>query len=258
MSKRFILLLVIIAFFAGAIFMFKGDVESWMQQAKSNHIWMLPMVVIAAGVDSINPCAFSVLLLTIAFLMSLGRKRSSILGIGSVYIFSIFLVYIGIGIALSQAMRLLNIPHLISRIGGGILVAVGAINLANEFYPAFPVKLKIPEMSKGTIARLMEKASYPAVFVLGTLVAFFEFPCTGGPYVMILGLLSAKATVAEGAAYLVLYNFIFVLPLIIILLMASDSGLYEKVQGWKKGNTRGMRYWGGIAAVILGSVIFLL
>ena len=40
---------------------------------------LLPLIVAAALVDSINPCAFSILLITIAFLFSLGQVRSSIL-----------------------------------------------------------------------------------------------------------------------------------------------------------------------------------
>ncbi len=41
--------------------------------------WLFPLVVVAAILDSINPCAFSMLLLTIAFLLSIGRLRSRIL-----------------------------------------------------------------------------------------------------------------------------------------------------------------------------------
>ncbi|KKQ35427.1 MAG: hypothetical protein US50_C0015G0019, partial [Candidatus Nomurabacteria bacterium GW2011_GWB1_37_5] len=52
--------------------------------------WLLPLIGITALVDSINPCAFSILLLTIAFLLSIGRMRSSILKIGGIYIFGVF------------------------------------------------------------------------------------------------------------------------------------------------------------------------
>ncbi|MBI4434585.1 hypothetical protein HY635_02100, partial [Candidatus Uhrbacteria bacterium] len=43
--------------------------------------WLLPLVAVAAVIDSVNPCAFSVLLLTVAFLLSIGRLRSDLLRI---------------------------------------------------------------------------------------------------------------------------------------------------------------------------------
>jgi len=55
-----------------------------------------------------------------------------------------------------------------------------------------------------------------------------------------------------------LYNLIFILPLVVILLIASDSTLVEKVKMWKKSETKHMRLWGGIAMVILGLLIFFL
>ena len=47
--------------------------------------WLLPLVGIAALLDSINPCAFSILILTIAFLFSIGQLRSKIIQIGSAF-----------------------------------------------------------------------------------------------------------------------------------------------------------------------------
>src|SRR3990172_2498937 len=60
--------------------------------------WLPGLIAFAALLDSVNPCAFSVLFLTIAFLFSLGRSRKSILKAGFVYIFGIFAVYILIGL----------------------------------------------------------------------------------------------------------------------------------------------------------------
>jgi cytochrome c biogenesis protein CcdA len=91
--------------------------------------------------------------------------------------------------------------------------------------------------------------------VLGALVGLCEFPCTGGPYLMVLGLLHDHATYYTGAAYLTLYNLIFVLPLVLILLIASDQTLLAKVQGWQQGERRVMRWGGGLAMVMLGAAI---
>lgn len=220
--------------------------------------WLLPLVTVAALVDSINPCAFSILLLTIAFLLSIGKMRSGILKIGSSYIAGIFVVYVFIGLGILQALHIFDTPHFMAKVGASLLILLGLISLINEFIPSFPIKLKIPHVAHSKLAGLMERGSVPTAFLLGALVGLCEFPCTGGPYLMVLGLLHDQATYARGLSYLMLYNLIFILPLVIILLIAGNSVLLEKVQQWKKENTSGMRFWGGLAMVVLGIIIFLI
>ncbi|MEK7110890.1 MAG: hypothetical protein AAB867_03485, partial [Patescibacteria group bacterium] len=58
--------------------------------------------------------------------------------------------------------------------------------------------------------------------------------------------------------YLVLYNLIFVLPLVMILAAATTKELLTRVEGWKKSNAGGMRIWGGVAMIALGLIILAL
>jgi len=219
---------------------------------------MFPLVGVAALIDSINPCAFGILLLTIAFLLSLQKTRASILKIGGVYILGLLTVYFLIGLGLLQALHIFNTPHFMAKVGAVLLIALGGINLIKEFFPSFPIKLRIPQAAHTKMATLMNKASLPAIFLLGALVGLCEFPCTGGPYLMVLGLLHDQGTYITGVGYLLLYNLIFILPLVLILFIASDNTLLAKVQTWKKLETKRMRLWGGIAMVILGLLIFAL
>ena len=219
---------------------------------------MLPLISIAALIDSINPCAFGILLLTIAFLFSIGQSRSEILKIGGTYILGIFTVYVFIGLGILQVLQLFNIPHFMARVGAVILIAVGAIDLLGGVFPRFPLKLSIPQSAHKKIAELMNKASVPTAFFLGAFVGLCEFPCTGGPYLMVLGLLHDSGTYWSGFSYLLLYNAVFVLPLAIILFIASDRALLGRVQAWKKDETSAMRLWGGVAMILLGVLIFFL
>jgi cytochrome c biogenesis protein CcdA len=163
-----------------------------------------------------------------------------------------------IGLGMLQVLHLFDTPHFMARLGASLLVVLGLVTLANHYVPAFPVKLKMPQFAHGRMASLMEKASLPSAFVLGGLVGVCEFPCTGGPYLMVIGLLHDRATHLAGLGYLLLYNVIFVLPLAVILLLSSERTLLQKVDAWKKRNTGAMRLWGGLAMVLLGLVIFAL
>lgn len=239
-------------------FRFSQEGASMLWSVSNQGTWLFPLVAVAALIDSINPCAFSILLLTIAFLFSLGRVRSSILTIGGVYIFGIFVAYVLIGLGILQALHLFNTPHFMGKLGALLLMALGGINIVNEFFPAFPLKLKIPTAAHHKMADLMNKASLPTAFLLGALVGLCEFPCTGGPYLMVLGLLHDTATYLRGVAYLLFYNLIFVAPLVLILLVATNTVLVDKVRSWQRKESRLMRFGGGIAMVALGLLILFL
>ena len=75
---------------------------------------------------------------------------------------------------------------------------------------------------------------------------------------MVLGLLHDQTTYFTGVGYLILYNVIFVLPLVVILLLASDESLLGKVQAWQEQKRQAMRLGGGGAMVALGLLIFAL
>ncbi len=260
MSKKLVILIAIAVLLFGSVILLKtgniGTTALWKISGEGK--WLLPLVGVAALIDSINPCAFSILLLTIAFLLSIGKMRSGILKIGGAYILGIFVVYLLIGLGLLHVLHLFNTPHFMAKVGATLLIVLGGINLINEFFPAFPIKLRIPQAAHHKMAELMNKASLPTAFFLGALVGLCEFPCTGGPYLMVLGLLHDQGTYLTGVSYLLLYNLIFILPLVIILALASDNALLEKVKAWKKAETKHMRVWGGVAMILLGLLIFFI
>jgi len=159
---------------------------------------------------------------------------------------------------MAKVLHVFNTPHFMAKVGAILLLILGSVNLINEFWPAFPIKLRIPHAAHEKIASLMERGSLPTAFFLGTLVGICEFPCSGGPYVMILGLLHDNVTYLWGLAYLASYNLIFVLPLVVILLIASNKNLLSKVQEWQQKERKGMRFWSGIAMIALAIIILFL
>jgi len=258
--KRIITILIVVAIAIVGIVLLNhsSSVSSLIWGLSNKGAWLLPLVLVSAVLDSVHPCSFSILLITIAFLFGIQMTRKKILQIGGTYIAGIFSAYLLIGLGILKVLHLFNTPHFMGKLGATLLIVFGAINLVNHFFPKFPLKLKIPSVSHTTMGRLMEKASFPAAFGLGLLVGICQFPCMGGPYLMVIGLLHDQLTYFAGFGYLVLYNLILALPLAVVLWIAADKKIVDKVQNWKRVNLSGVRFWAGIAMVILGILIFFI
>ena len=223
------------------------------------HVGFLPLVVaLAAFLDSLNPCAFSVLFLTMAFLFSVGHDRRHIIGAGLAYIFGIFLTYVLIGLGALRALTLFNITNGPAKIGAIAVIIFAVITLLNEFFPKFPIKLKIPEATHDRIGGLISKASVPAALLLGFLVGMFEFPCAGGPYLFVLGMIHENSTHYVGIAYLLFYNLVFVLPLLVALFATADKVVLEKIDKFRRLKTKQLRIWTAVIFIALGLLVFVL
>jgi cytochrome c biogenesis protein CcdA len=259
MKLRNLLSFLGIAFFLAVfILIYTGIIDVNYLDLKSK-INFLPLLIVAAAfVDSINPCAFSVLFITLAFLFSLGHNRTQIIKTGLVYVLGIFLTYILIGLGVLKVLTIFNIPNGMAKLGAAAIIIFGLINLINEFFPKFPIKLKLPDASHGKVGELIAKASVPAAFVLGLLVGMFEFPCTGGPYLLVLGLLHDEGSFMKGFWYLVLYNLIFVLPLLIAIFITTDRPILEKLDKLRRMETKKTRVWVALVFIVLGLLVFLI
>src|SRR3989344_3124943 len=231
---------------------YSSGFSTFLWSISEEGVWLLPLVGFSALLDSVHPCSFSILLITIAFLFGMQMTRKKILQIGGTYIAGIFFAYLLIGLGILKVLHLFNTPHFMGKLGATILIIFGVIHIVNEFFPRFPIKLKIPTVSHTAMARMMERASFPAAFGLGLLVGICQFPCMGGPYLMVIGLLRDQVTYLSGFGYLLLYNVILTLPLIVVLAITANKAIVDKVQEWKNSNMKGVRFWAGLAMIIIG------
>ena len=220
--------------------------------------WLLPLLLVSALLDSVHPCSFSILLITIAFLFGIQLSRKKILQLGGTYIAGIFTAYFLIGLGILKVLHLFNTPHFMGKLGATLLTIFGVVNLLNRFFPGLPIRLKIPGVAHGAMSKLMDRASFPAVFGLGLLVGICQFPCMGGPYLMVIGLLRDQVTYMSGFGYLLLYNLILIVPLAAVLFISADKTLVDKVQIWKRDNIGGVKLWAGIGMIIIGILIFFI
>jgi len=218
---------------------------------------LLPAVLVTGLIDSVNPCAFAVILLLIAFLFTLRESRIRVLQLGLAYIAMIFIVYFSIGIGLLRVIRLSDDPHFVARLGSWLLIILGGINLLEYVFPEFPIKLHMPAFAGDKAHELIKKATLPATLIAGFLVGLCTFPCSGGIYVSIITLLNARTTLSWGLVYLLVYNLMFILPLIIILLSLGNRVVAKKWAGWERQHSNKIRLWYGLVMIALGFVMLI-
>jgi cytochrome c biogenesis protein CcdA len=213
------------------------------------------LVIFSAAVDSINPCAFAVLIFLLISIVAIENRRR-ILMVGGVYISAVFIFYLLSGIGLFSVVHVSGISTALSLLGATVAVVLGIVNVIEVLRDRDEFILAIPESKKEIIEKYIEKASLPAAFVLGIFVGIFELPCTGGIYLAILGLMSREMTFMEGLPYLVLYNLIFVMPLILILLLVAYGISPERANTWRIKHRKTLRFIVGIAMIAIGAIIF--
>ena len=215
-----------------------------------------PLIIVSGLVDGFNPCAFSLLVFFISFLVGLRRSRRNILGMGLAYIAGLFAVYLGLGLGLLRTIDFFGIEHPIGKLGAFILILLGLLNLRDAFSFGEGI-MKFPKIAVPTVRSLTSKGALPAALLLGGFVSMCEFACSGGVYIGILVLLSSTARYWEGFGYLVLYNLVFVAPLIVILILGTQADTLAKIDRWRVVRRRQMKGIGGAFMVILGIATYL-
>lgn len=217
----------------------------------------IPLVVGAAVVDSINPCAIAVLLFLVAFLLTIRATKKRMLAVGGVYIFTVMIVYIAAGFGLLKFVGYFDLSQILNYVAAGILILAGLLSVKDFWWMDRGISLKIPDRIKPKIEKYLTNATIPSVIVAGILVAAFELPCTGEVYLGILSLMSKETEIFSAAFYLVLYNIIFVLPLIIILILAAGGLNIEKIESIRFERRRWLKLLLGVGMLILAAWLLL-
>lgn len=214
----------------------------------------LSVVIITALIDAINPCAIGVLVLLLATLIKMSNNKRKLIVVGGIYILAVFTTYLLTGLGLFYFIQILGVAHIISYIVAGLILILGCIELRDAF--AKKPLLAISTGHAKKITQMMHKISIPGSILLGAFVAIVELPCTGGPYLAITTLLAKEGFSMYIFSLLVLYNFIFVLPLILILLLVLFGANVQKIQAWKNTEKKHMRIAIGTILLVLGLLLF--
>ncbi len=215
----------------------------------------LPVIIGAGIIDSINPCAIGVLVFLLAYLLEQTKKASALLIHGLVYVAAVFITYFLAGLILLPIIdKLGEVSTTLYVVLGAIVTFAGLLEIKDFFWYGKGPSLAIIPGAAERIKIYTKKISgnLLSTFGLGVFVALVELPCTGAVYLAILSLMTLSGVSMSNVTFLILYNFIFVLPLIIILFAMYFGVSAETFEKWRKKNRGLMRLFIGLVLVAMG------
>ncbi len=193
------------------------------------------LAVVAAGlIDGINPCAFATLIFFVSYLTLSGRKGKDVLFVGGAFTLGVFIAYLAVGLGLYQLLELVGetldvIAKIVYAITGVFCLVLAVLSFL-DFQKARQgdigdMMLKLPEPLRKRINATIRKGRNSSrymvgAFLAGVMISFLELACTGQVYLpTIIFVSSIPALRLQAMMYLVIYNLLFVLPLIVIFIL---------------------------------------
>lgn len=192
-------------------------------------------VVFAGLVDGLNPCAFATLVFFVSYLTLSGREGREVLAVGGAFTIGVFLAYLAVGLGFYRVLGLLD--DLLTTLGRWVygLTAALCAGLAVVSFLDFlrarrgelgDISLALPHSLRKRINAIIRrgrgaKAYVASAFVTGLVVSLLELACTGQVYLpTIIFVTSVPELRVRAIAYLALYNLLFVLPLVVVFILA--------------------------------------
>jgi cytochrome c biogenesis protein CcdA/glutaredoxin len=212
----------------------------------------LSVIIGAAIVDSVNPCTIAVMVLLIgAIIYSRGRKEALVSGL--LFSIIIFIMYMLYGLGIMKAVTAFGLSTLFYTVVtmGALLLAIMEFNAYFRYKPGF-FAVEMPMFLRPHAKKITQNATSPlGVSVAAVLCSILLIPCSSGPYLVVLGMIAKSATL-QSLLYLLLYNFFFVLPMVIITFaIYVGKTTVEKIQDAKDKHIKHIHLFSGIILLIL-------
>lgn len=211
------------------------EAESQRDTAKTEiinrfHGFGLLTVAGAGLLDGINPCAFATIVFFISYMNLVGRGRKEMLIAGGAFTLAVFTTYLLIGLGTLSFMNYLNrfsgVATCVYLIAAMLTFGLGGLS----FYDAAKAKqgktkdilLQLPRALKQRIHKVIREQTRASGIIIGAIVIGFvisalELVCTGQVYLPTLTFVSGIDEVRSTAiGYLILYNLMFVVPLLVV------------------------------------------
>ncbi len=226
------------------------------------NFWRITTLALA---DSVNPCAIAVLTMVLmTILIQNPEKRKKVLYGGLAFVASIYIGYLFYGVVIIQLFKGFaeilreNSTYIYSGLAIFAMI-IGALNIKDFFmYKKGGIATEMPLFMRPRVKKIIQKITSPSgAFIVGFLVTLFLLPCTIGPYIIASGLLSELGTLGA-LPWLLYYNLLFVLPmLIIVAVIYYGFTKVNEVSGWKERNIKTLHLIAGILLFAVGFALLM-
>jgi cytochrome c biogenesis protein CcdA len=233
----------------------------------------LPAVLIAGLLDGMNPCAISTLVFFMSLLAVSRVRNRQLLAVGISFCLASFVTYLAIGFGLLRFLHLFSgFTVLRSAVERGmvallVLLAWLSFRDAARFRKSrdgHDVTLQLSTGMKKRIHNVMRRGLKTGHLIfgglmIGVLVTALESVCTGQVYVPTLVLILRNSALAESRAwmYLITYNLLFVLPLILTFIAVYFGLRTETLQAWSRRNVAVSKTLLGLFFLLMAALLFL-
>ncbi|MCL4487233.1 MAG: hypothetical protein M1570_03785 [Chloroflexi bacterium] len=212
-----------------------------------------PLTVVFAGlVDGLNPCAFATLIFLVSYLTFSGRHGRDVIAVGGAFTLGVFLAYLGVGLGMYKVLDLMG--GWLTMVGRwiyaltAVLCAVLAVISFRDWLKARRGKiedmsLRLPSPLRKRVNALVRsgqqmQAFVAGAFLTGAAVSLVELACTGQIYLpTIIFVASIPELRLQAVSYLVLYNLVFILPLIVVFILAYYGTTSHQLGRFLEQNT---------------------
>ncbi len=186
-------------------------------------------VAVAGLVDGINPCAFTTIIFLISMLAYMGKTRRQLAIVGVGFTAAVFVTYLLLGLGMLGAIKAFSVSHGISKVFAYVVAGLTFFLAGWSFLDFIRFKrsgdikdatLGLPKSVKAKIHKIIRtglntKNLLAGAVGVGVLVAILESLCTGQVYLPTIVFVSRTESLRPDAvAYLILYNAMFIAPLV--------------------------------------------
>ncbi len=232
----------------------------WIGNLDASEMSLPAITIVIAGLDSFNPCAFFVLFSLLGLLIH-ARSRSKMLVIGGVFVFFSAFIYFLFMAAWLNLFLFMGQVGLITKTAGATALFIATINIKDFFIFKKGISLTIPDKAKPKLfdrmRKLLKTTSFLSILIGTSVLAIaansYELLCTAGfPMVFTRILTLNNLTNYKYYMYLILYNVIYVIPLLIIVLIFTVTLGKRNLTEWQG---RILKLVSGMMMLGLGSVL---
>jgi cytochrome c biogenesis protein CcdA len=181
----------------------------------------------------------------------MGEK--AVLKTGLAFSSAIFIIYLVMGLGLLRGLTYIpQIKYIIFL----ITFILGTLHIL-----AFLGKnvRRIPKIFEIWIfSRLKQAVNPKTAFVAGIITAFLLLPCTSGPYILILNLLSKNISFFEGLILLLIYHAIITSPFIIVTVCIHTLTITTtRLKRWSSTYQKWISLFSGVTMLLLSLFLLL-